>query len=52
MSHNWRIVDVIYMHLHVAGLPWYTICIVLQIDQCILRDFKNAYTKFLDFQNL
>ena len=26
--------DVIYMHLHVAALPWYNICIVLQIDRC------------------
>ena len=23
MHDNWHIVDVIYMHLHVAALPWY-----------------------------
>ena len=34
MPDNRHIVDVIHMHLHVAVLPWYNICIVLQIDQC------------------
>ena len=27
-----HIVYVKFMYLHVAALPWYTICIVLQID--------------------
>ena len=31
MSDNRHIVDVINMHLHVAALSWYNICIVLQI---------------------
>ena len=34
MPDNRHIVDVICMHLHVAVLPWYNFCIVLQIDQC------------------
>ena len=34
MPKNWHSFDVIYMHLHVAALPWYNICIVLQIDLC------------------
>ena len=31
MPDNRHIVDVIYINLHVADLPWYNICIVLQI---------------------
>ena len=34
MPDNWHIVDVICMHLHVAFLSLYNICVVLQIDQC------------------
>ena len=34
MPDNRHIVDVICTHLHVAVLPWYNFCIVLQIDQC------------------
>ena len=50
MPDNWRIVDVIYMcmHLHVAALPWYNICIVLQIDQC--RYFITVLTIFTRYK--
>ena len=46
MPDNLHIVDVIYMHLHVAALPWYNICIVLQIDQCryFITVFNNIHT--------
>ena len=34
MPDSRHIIDVIYMHLQVAALPCYNICIVLQIDEC------------------
>ena len=39
-------VDVIYMYLHVAALPWYNICAVLQVDQFrySITDFNNIHT--------
>ena len=43
MPDNRHIVDVMYMHLHVAALLWYNISIVLQIDQCryFITDLNN-----------
>ena len=44
---NRLIVDAIYMHLHIAALLWYNICIVFQSDQCrycitVLVHFDHA----------
>ena len=45
MPDNPQILDVVYMHLHVAALPWYNICIGLQIDEC--RYFITVLTIFI-----
>ena len=29
-----HMINMVYMCIAVAALPWYNICIVLQIDQC------------------
>ena len=46
MPNSRYIVDVIYMHLHVAALHCYNICIVLQIDQYryFITLFNNIHT--------
>ena len=46
MPDNRYIVDVIHMHQHVAALPKYNICNVLQIDQCryLITVFNNTHT--------
>ena len=48
MPDNRHIVDVIYMYLHMAALPWYNICIVFQIDQ--YRYFITVLTIFIRYK--
>ena len=42
-----HIVDAIYMHLHIATIPWYNIWIVLQSDQC--KYFITDLTIFIRY---